>query len=88
MKLEKDKIYKLFFNGGVYIVKCINEEKQYFKSLKSYSRQSNMYYDRFLKNSAEEYLIIDLSKNEVIDRNTVKHKMNKFEEFYEFEHLI
>lgn len=88
MKLEKDKIYKLTFDCGIYVVKCINEEEQFFNSLMTYSRQSNRYYDNFLKNSAEEYLIIDLSKNKVIDRNWMSHKMYKFEDFIEFEHLI
>ena len=88
MKLEKDKIYKLIYDGGTYIVKCIDEEQQYFHSLMTYNSQSNRYYDTFLKNSSEEYLTIDLLKNKVINGNRVPCKMYNFEKFIEFEYLI
>ena len=45
MKLEKDKIYKLFQNKNLYIVQCIDVENRDFKTLKSYSTDLDEYWD-------------------------------------------
>lgn len=79
MKLEKDKIYKLYTNNTIYVVQCIDENTRDFKPLKSYSSDTDEYWDVDIY-TVEEYELKKLLKN--------TSKKYELKEFDEFEHLI
>lgn len=45
MKLENDKIYRVYYFKNVYIVQCIDAENRNFKPLKVYDYQLNKYFN-------------------------------------------
>lgn len=79
MKLEKDKIYKLFENKNLYIVQCIDVENRDFKTLKSYSADLDEYWD-IEPYTVEEYELKTLLRN--------RRKKYELVEFNEFEILL